>query len=176
MYEQEFIVVKGKHKCKPRPIRLWCNKKKFTFYFTIKKGWYRKDEIKHSGVSKLGGVAYGIHAEKPFGKIPIIKNLVNSTIVGSRPDFTRHNRFNIYLINDNRGVETRPLIYNVAMHEEFKVTFFREKGRVRVVINDRIHNIYPMNPLPFGYYLHTYFGGKSPAVRDFIVKLKRLVK
>lgn len=161
-YKQKYIIKKGKHSSTPRRKRIWWNKDKFTFYITINKGWYPKDSIEHEGVSKLCGIAMITHAEQPLNKIPIIKNLINSCIIGYMCDYSKPDNFILYCINDNRGIETRPAISSVKLGETIKVVMKRTKTGVQLSIRNIVFN-FPMNTPNFGYYMNPYHGGKSPA-------------
>jgi hypothetical protein len=167
-----YTIHKGKHSSKPRILKAWLNRNTFEFEFILSHNcWYPEGSIEHDGINKVCGVSFGIHAEKPFGKIPLVKNLVNSIIVGWRPNYECKNLFRVNIINDNRGVETRPLwIDGVIAEKKNKVTITRVKKGVNIKING-LSKFFPMNSLPFGYILGFYHGGKSPAPQDMSAKI-----
>lgn len=156
---KEYTIKRNKHTSRPRLIRPYIFRKGIEFEFVLdKSNWY--PSIEHDGINKICGISFGIHAEQPFGKIPIIKNLVNSCIVGWRPDFDNEGWFRINIINDNRGVETRPLwLMRVKADEVNKVRIEKTDGGCFLTLNDGIR-FFPMNTPNFGYLLGYYHGGK----------------
>jgi hypothetical protein len=166
-----FLIRKNRHAATPRLTRFWAGKSEWEFEFTLPKtAWYTHGEIKHPGISKIIGLSFGIHAEKPFGSTPVLKEAVNSLVIGFEPVFDYQNYFKLFAINDNRGMETRPSLgLVVAANETVKGKIYKINGQgcYLEIMDDEFY--YPMNALPCGYYLFPYFGGKSKAVRDMII-------
>lgn len=180
---KEYIIEKNNHACNwswwYKIIYIWFFKKEFNFRFTLpEEAYYTKEEIAgKDGVSKVVGWAFPIHAEKPFGKWWITKWLVNSIIVGYKSNYDVNNGFKLYAINDNKGIETRPFLFNILAGDIIQGKVKKAKGGVKLYI-DYINNIYvarvyvyPMNLSWFGYRISPYFGGVSKAIRTFKVFL-----
>jgi hypothetical protein len=171
-----YTIAKGKHTSTPRVLKFWRGKKSFNFSFSLDSNcWYPANTIEHEGISKICGVSFGIHAENPFGKIPIIKNLVNSVVIGWRPNYNVKDSFTLYIINDNKGVETR-LEWPIPIFSEQDVNVTVSRRGEYVVINiDKIGKLYKINSkIGFGYYLGFYHGGKSTAPQTMTSELEIL--
>jgi hypothetical protein len=164
-----YIVRKGHHKSRWIP-KFWFNKKIFNFSFSIEKGWYSAANEEDTGISKIFGVASSIHAERFIGKIPIIKNLVNSIVIGWYPSL-KEGKYDIYIISDNKGIEKRNIVLSCVEGETVKVRIKFNSIHAYVTFND----IYTIPILckynRIGYYLFPYFGGKNKAYTDYIVNL-----
>ncbi len=167
-----YKINKGEHVSKPRVKKLWFGKDEFAFTFVLGEDcWYPEGSIEHDGINKVCGVSFGIHAEQPFGKIPFLKEFVNSVVVGWRPDYNIKNAFRINIINDNRGVETRPSFpISVVAGKTNTVRIKRYRGAIHLSING-VGKYYYMNTPSFGYYLGFYHGGKSPAPQVMNAKI-----
>lgn len=107
------------------------------------------------------GLSFGIHAEKPFGKIPLVKNLVNSIVIGWKPNSNCKNLFDLYIITDNRGVEVRyPWIMATTANKVNYGRIERWGGEIYIQLNG-LGQTFKLNDIGFGYYLDFYHGGKS---------------
>lgn len=177
--EVKYFVAKGKHKANPRPKHFWFNKRTFDIELSIDSGWYREDELNDvDGVSKIKGITFGIHFEKPLGKVPIIKNLINSILIGCKASIVE-GVWELWVRGDNRGKEFQYKVGHVEQGKRFKVIFTRRKGYVNMLLilpNMTTNHKFEMNTLPFGYLLNTYFGGRSYAVRNFVTWTKTIIR
>lgn len=169
-----FKIKKGKHKSKPALLKFWLNKKVFNFDFELDTScWYPKKQVQHSGISKICGVSFGTHAEN-LGFLNKIfpRALINSVVIGWMPDHDQKNRFNLYLINDNRGVETRPqLPISIVAGQNVRVRIERGNSGATVTVNGQTQFIELNGRVPFGYYLKFYHGGKDAAYWDMYAKM-----
>jgi hypothetical protein len=179
LISKRFLVKAGNHKPTIIPIKLWWGNKEFHFESTIIEGWYKPEELNDvDGVSKIRGVTFGIHAEKPFGKIPIIKNLVNSFTIGCKPNI-KEGVWDIYYRIDQRGVESQFKVMTVKNYMTFKTKIKVTKGFIEVTSGTTYFTtpmVIKMNTPRFGYLLNTYFGGKSVAPKDFITNTNVLIR
>lgn len=170
-----YTIKKGQHKATPRRPKFWLGKKQWTFKFVLTEScWYPEGTIAIEGISKVCGLSFGIHAEDPFGKCKLTKWLVNSLVMGWRPNYEKKNYFELYVINDDRGKETRPLLTRSwAANKECVVKVIKQKNGVTFKIGE-VGHFYPMNTLPFGYYLGFYHGGKCTAPQDMDAELTHM--
>jgi hypothetical protein len=171
-----YTIEKNKHKSTPRVFKLWLGRKKFNFKFSLSNNcWYPKDSIEYEGISKICGVSFGIHTENPFGKIPIIKNLVNSVVIGWVPKYDNKNCYSLYIINDNKGVETRLEWPIPTFSDQDNEVIIERRGKYVVVIINKVGKLYNINSkYGFGYYLGFYHGGKSTAPQTMECELEIL--
>jgi hypothetical protein len=170
----KYTIKKGKHTSRPRLIKFWLGKKEHKFQFVLDEScWHKEIDISTPGINKVCGVSFAIHAENPFGKIPIIKNLVNSVVVGWRPNYKFRNVFELYIISDSRGIEVRTKYFdNIKAGEIVNVNVTKiNKKLVNVNING-VGIVKNLNVLSFGYYLGFYFGGKSTTPHNMEADVK----
>ncbi len=175
----KYFIPKGSHKATDRNISFWTFNKEIEIEFEIESGWYRKDELNNKeGVSKIKGFSMGIHAEKPFGKIPIIKQLVNSMLIGCKAA-PEDNVWEIWVRGDSKGKEFQYKVGHLQEGRKAKAIFILRKGYVNFLLflpTMTTNHRFEMNTIPFGYLLGSYFGGHSVAVRNFVTYTKTILK
>jgi hypothetical protein len=171
-----FFIKKGNHKSKPKIWKPYFLKKEFVWKVRFSKEcWYERKDVEFSGVNKLRGITFGIHAEDPFGKWKLTKWLVNSALLGWQPLFndTEKKKINLYLYYDENGIETKNVFKTVDVEKDIRIRFIIKKNKVHLIINDE-DTYYEMTPktwLKFGYHLKPYFGGKSTAPTDMFIDI-----
>lgn len=166
---KKYKIRKGKNSSRPRLIKFWRNKKEFNFSFILTTScWYPKEVVSIPGISKIGGVSFGIHAEDlgPFNKI-IPRRWINSLVIGWKPS-EEFGTFDLFGINDNKGVETRPkLNYKIKAGQKINVRIVKYNEFVLLHINGKLVKTIILNGnINFGYYLGFYHGGKDAAYWD----------
>ena len=167
-----YTIKKGRHYSTPRRFGMWVCKREFNFKFMLFEScWYPNGSIPIEGISKIVGVSFGIHAEKPFGKIPVVREFVNSCVLGFEPCYEHRNKFKLYAINDNRGVETRPFFRMIEAKKLYECKIKIVEGGVEMSIENSKIKL-PMNTWKFGYHLGFYHGGRSVAPQDMYMLLK----
>lgn len=177
----KYKIKKGNNSSKPRLIKFWGGKREFNFTFSLDTScWYPEHYVKESGISKICGVSYGTHAENPLNKIKIFNNYlfrwaINSTIIGWQPDYDIPNQFNLFLIYDNRGIETRPKLgIKIKANRSYAVKMIRisEEKVVEIYIDNILYKVVRVNTLPFGYYLGFYHGGHDSAYHNMQAEME----
>lgn len=178
---KSYIINKNKHHSKDRELDIILYNNKFikAYYIKFKKVGF----IKGNGINKLIGYSNIIHAEKPFGKIPIVKNYVNSLIIGWKYNPST-DKVDIYNYTDERGVEKREkLNISIAVNKGFFVSFYFLDGMLcydiivpnfDLGINEyQTHKIRLTKPR-IGYRLFPYFGGKKPAPNEIEIGIEEI--
>lgn len=158
-------IYKGKHYSKPRRwFRLWCCRKHWRFVFKMDhNNWYPRHEVDKTGISKMWGIGMPIHAERPFGKIPLIKKLINSIIIGWQPDFDQPGTINIHIITDRNGVEERPFFCKIQTGQYYEGSLFLYKKTAMLKIGSHYRSFPIKSRMRFGYHISYFFGGRSCA-------------
>lgn len=172
---KEYKIKKGKHSSRPRLIKPWIGRKEFNFKFKLHKNcWYPSNYVDISGISKICGISLCIHNENPLNKISFIRPFINSIIVGWMPDFNNKNKFILFIINDDRGKETRPQWIGPKINAEelINVNIIRNKEYVKLTINGISKFYYINTKIPFGYYLGFYHGGYDVAYHNMSSELE----
>lgn len=163
---KKYKIRKGKHSSRPRLIKFWRNKKEFNFSFILTTScWYPEEIVNTSGISKIGGVSFGIHAEDlGFLNKIIPRRWINSLVIGWQPD-KEFGVFNLFAINDNEGEETRPnLNYKIRAGQKINVRITNYNKFVLLHINGKlVKTVFLNGNINFGYYLGFYHGGKDAA-------------
>ena len=172
-----FEIKKGHHRSSGHFIRPTVGKFNHDFAIMFDPTcWYDYRKLEHQGINKLIGFSRFIHAEKPFGKIPVVKNFVNSYIVGWRPELSGGIR--LYKYWDYRGVEHREQSNVVIPTSVTYSIFFREnvyKGNRIISVSGEDMKDLGFYDVPkilrVGYWLFPYHGGKSPALQDMKIHI-----
>ena len=170
----DFRIREGKHRSRPFVIKFFrgYGVYRFKVRFT-EEMWHAKNEIPHPGVNKLFGYSLPFHGEKTLGKIPFIKNWVNSWLVGWRPG--AFGKFVLFKYMDIKGVETRTPITTVDFKEyEIELGIFKYTKWI-CVNNVEVAREAFKSP-GWGFFLKPYFGGQSVSLRDMIVRISSTFK
>lgn len=164
MKEIEFFTKEGKHRSKPLFLRWFRGYGSYSFIVRLHDSmWYPPDDVKPSGINKLFGYALPFHGEKILGKIPLIKKLVNSYLVGWKPQ-REENYFSLFIYFDIAGKEYKELIMrDTWANRDYSVDLHIFKKHKRVIIDGDIKDYQHFYTPPFGYFLKPYFGGKARA-------------
>ena len=171
-----YNIRKGKHSSKPRILKLWAGNTAHSFKFRFNSTmWHEANAIPIDGISKACGVAFGTHAENPLNKIPYVRNLINSVVIGWKPNYNFKNQFELYIISDSRGVEVRTKYFeSIPIDKIVDIKVVKINKNLVVVTIDKVGIPVNLNALPFGYYLGFYYGGQSEAPQDMHEELEIL--
>jgi len=183
-----YSISKGKHYSNgnKKEKRIFTNVQYFKFSTRLEKEhYYNREDVTHSGINKLFGFSNILHDEKIFGNIPIIRNLVNSFLVGWQPNYNTGNNMFIYAYYDVSGKEYIELVSDVTLPAVITMEAHRiSKGEWEVnfsVSNNKEYKLFEYEfsfgtNINMGYLLNPYFGGKSTAPKDFIFDVNKTIQ
>jgi hypothetical protein len=169
----DFLIKENRHFSKPRIIKFWRGRINTTYVIQFEPNC-EYNTFKYPGINKLMGFSFFLHGEKTFGKIPIIKNWVNSILVGYK-SVPGCNKMALYIYKDHKGVETRKFMTTVEIGKPFTVQFkiFNHLLQVDIVNTDNLLFRYRgiKSSILWGYRLQPYFGGKRKAPHNMNIMI-----